>query len=129
VDVDAGFISYGWKGGCLNIVAGWGPELSKLDAGISAEIWPNGRKEQVRIKVANNKRCNLRIAVFRSNDGQRFVANLHRRISLNVVFQIGSIVAGDPDSPIAAGKQIGSQEIYLMRGDSPHATRRKLDPA
>lgn len=41
-----------------------GPQLHQVDSLISRKVIPNGRAEQVRVKLTDDQRSNLRVAVF-----------------------------------------------------------------
>ena len=49
---------------CVNIKLSWGPNARKINAAVSAEIGPNTRPEQVRAKLTDQERRNLRVTVF-----------------------------------------------------------------
>ena len=41
-----------------------GPQLNEVDSFVSRKVFPNGRAKEVRIKLTDDERSNLRVAVF-----------------------------------------------------------------
>src|SRR5260370_901578 len=53
-----------WKGARVDIKVTLGPDAAQFGLLISGEVRPNGRAEEVRTKLTDDQRRNLRIAVF-----------------------------------------------------------------
>ena len=53
-----------WRNAHLDIKLGWGPNGNQLNAFVPLKSRPNGRTKQVRAKLTNGERRNLRVTVF-----------------------------------------------------------------
>jgi len=66
------FVRDGWEKARVNVMARWGPDLAKGAIDVAGKIGPDGRIEQMGIKLADNNCRNMRVSILGSASRRRF---------------------------------------------------------
>jgi hypothetical protein len=69
---DAVLLDHGGQKLCSDMQVVGGPDFGKADTFVSLKIGPDRREKNVRVKLTDHERRNLRVAVFRSEFGRGF---------------------------------------------------------